>query len=509
MPRVHNRDTDEIEGPEKPMAPGARISFIHTVLPILFLLFLIIFGLIIGPQFLDQDPFPLEVIFIFAAAFSVTELRYLGITWSEIDQSVVNKLASALPAFFILFAIGVLISSWMVAGTIPMLVYYGVAVINPTYLYLMAFVVPIIFSTLTGTSWGSVGTIGVVIIGIASALDAHLGITAGAVIGGAYFGDKMSPLSDTTNLAALAAGVDLFDHIRSMMLTTIPSAIIASVAFLALGFIYPPAVGSADMSTLNPFLDSIEELFRFNILLILPPVIVLYGSIRKRPTIPTLVASILIACALALIFQPYSLSNILESLNTGFNTGMAPWADTLPSETATLVNRGGLYSMSQAIFVAFLVFFFIGTIDTIDAMPTVVNRVFAFARSRSSTILAALASAAITNSLTSNQYATSFIVGDAFRSRFDRLRIPRKVLSRSLEDTGTMIESIVPWTSTAVFMVATLGVPWADYWHWQLLSLINFVIAPLLAITGIGCFYHEVDTPDSAASVVSTNTDDL
>ena len=126
-------------------------------------------------------------------------------------------------------------------------------------------------------------------------------------------------------------------------------------------------------------------------------------------------------------------------------------------------------------------------------MPTVVSRVFSFARTRSSTILSALAASALTNSLTSNQYATSFIVGDAFRSRFDDLRIPRKVLSRSLEDTGTMIESVVPWTSTAVFMVATLGIPFADYWHWQLLSLINFVVAPLLAITGIGCFYHEME----------------
>ena len=124
-------------------------------------------------------------------------------------------------------------------------------------------------------------------------------------------------------------------------------------------------------------------------------------------------------------------------------------------------------------------------------MPVVVGRVFRFARTRSGTIIASLVSAAVTNAMTSNQYATSFIVGDAFKSKYDALKIPRKVLSRSLEDTGTMIESIVPWTTTAVFMIGTLGVPYQEYWHWQLLSLINFVIAPTLALLGIGCFYHE------------------
>ena len=217
------------------------VTFTQALLPVLFLSVLIVYGLILRPQFFDQPAFPLEIIFILAAAFTIGELFVLGYRWEAIQQTIVQKLAKALPAFFILFAIGVIISSWIVSGTIPMLVYYGVQIINPTFLYLLAFLVPVIFSTLTGTSWGSVGTIGVVIVGIAGVVGADLGITAGAVIGGAYFGDKMSPLSDTTNLAALAADVDLFDHIRSMMVTTVPSALLASVLFLALGFIYPPS----------------------------------------------------------------------------------------------------------------------------------------------------------------------------------------------------------------------------------------------------------------------------
>ncbi len=172
---------------------------------------------------------------------------------------------------------------------------------------------------------------------------------------------------------------------------------------------------------------------------------------------------------------------------------MAYWAIDLPANTMELVNRGGLYSMKEAIFIAFLVFVFIGSIGTINAMPTVVNRVFAFAKTRPATILSALGASAVTNAMTSNQYATSFIVGDAFKTRFDALKIPRKVLSRSLEDYGTMIESIVPWHPTAIFMIATLGVPWVDYWSWQFLTLTNLIIAPSIALIGIGCFYHEVD----------------
>jgi len=474
-----------------------EVTFTQALLPVLFLSVLIVYGLILRPQFFDQPAFPLEIIFILAAAFTIGELFVLGYRWEAIQQTIVEKLAKALPAFFILFAIGVIISSWIVSGTIPMLVYYGVQIINPTFLYLLAFLVPVIFSTLTGTSWGSAGTIGVVIVGIAGVVGADLGITAGAVIGGAYFGDKMSPLSDTTNLAALAADVDLFDHIRSMMVTTVPSALLASVLFLALGFIYPPTVDIADLTALTPFLDSLRSLFRFNPLLLLPPAIVLYGSLKKKPTIPTLLTSVFAACALALLFQRYTLTDVLQTLNKGFHTDMAIWAGAVPEAVATLLNRGGLYALNEAIVIAFMVFIFIGAMDHINAMPIVVNRVFAFARTRSSTILATLAATALTNAMTSNQYATSFIVGDAFKSRYDALKIPRKVLSRSLEDTGTMIESVVPWTTTAVFMVGTLGVPFADYWHWQLLSLINFIVAPTVAILGIGCFYHEVDSEEN------------
>jgi NhaC family Na+:H+ antiporter len=469
----------------------AELSLFQAALPIVFLLLLIVYGLILRPQLFDQPPFPLEIVFVLAAVFAIGHQLWLGYGWEEIQSSIVNKLTKALPAFFILFSIGLIISSWIISGTIPMLVYFGLKIINPSWLYLLAFLVPIVFSSLTGTSWGSAGTIGVVIIGIATAMDANLGITAGAVIGGAYFGDKMSPLSDTTNMAAIATDVPLFDHIHSMMYTTIPSAILASVTYAILGFVFPPNITAADLSSMTPFLDALAKVFSFNVFLLLPPIIVLLGSFKKKPTVPTLIVSMLTSCGLALVFQRFTLADVMQTLYKGFHTSMAPWADSIPDQVSQLLNRGGLYALSEAIVVAFMVFIFVGAMDHLGAIPMVVGRVFRSSSSMPGSILAALGASAFTNSLTSNQYATSFIVGDAFKNRFDKLGIPRKVLSRSIEDTGTMIESIVPWHPTAVFMVATLGVSFANYWHWQLLSLINLVLAPALAILGIGCFHRK------------------
>ncbi len=474
-------------------SPVKKVAFIYILLPIIFLSILIGYGLILRPNFLDQPAMPLEIVFMLAAVFSIGELLLLGFKWEAIQTAFVNKLAKGFPAILILFAIGVIIGSWIVSGTIPMLIYYGIKIINPTYIYFLAFVIPIVFSTLTGTSWGSVGTIGAVLIGVAGAIDAHLGITAGAIIGGAYFGDKMSPLSDTTNLAAMATEVKLYDHIRSMTYTTMPSAIIAAIIFFIMGFVYPPLRTEINSPEIVSTLSAISTMFNFHIILLLPPIIVLYGSIKRMATLPTLLSSSLISCFLALLFQDFNLSDIIQTLHKGFNTSMAVWVTDVPGNIGALFNRGGLYELNEPIMFSIMVLVFIGSIDLIDAMPAIINKVFVFAKSKAAIIISSLFSSAFTNAVTSNQSATSFIVGDAFGKKYDENGIPRKVLSRSIEDYGTMVESIIPWTTTTIFMTATLGVAYADYWHWQVLSLINLVVALILAITGKGCFYNEID----------------
>jgi Na+:H+ antiporter, NhaC family len=464
-----------------------ELKFWQVLLPVLFLIALISYSLILRPRFLGQEPLPLEIVFILAAAFTITELRILGFKWEEVQRSITGKLGRALPAFFILFSIGVIISSWIISGTIPMLVYWGIKIIHPKVLYLLAFLVPVVFSTLTGTSFGSIGTIGVVFIGVATALEANLGITAGAVIGGAFFGDKLSPLSDTTNLAAMSAEVDLYAHIRSMLYTTVPSALLAAGAYAVLGLFYSPASVTGGVKSAQELLASLDGFFSFNVLLLLPPAIVLWGSFRKKPTIPVLMGSAFSACILALLFQRYAVTDILTSLVTGFNVEMAPWMSDIPSQAVILLNRGGLYELVDLVVLTFIVFIFIGALDHIRAMPVIVDRIMGKTGSRSGTILTSLFATGFTSAVTSNQYATIFIIGDAFKERYNKFGIPRAVLSRSLEDYGTMLGSLIPWHMAVIFSVATLGVPFSDFWHWQLISLINLAIAPLLAITGIGC----------------------
>ena len=466
-----------------------NLSFFQTILPILFLGVLIIYGMLLRPKVFHQPSFPLEVVFMLAAFFAIIELLIFGYEWTDIQKSIIHKLSKGFPAILILFAIGVIIGTWIVSGTIPMLIYFGINLINPSYIYILAFFIPIIFSTLTGTSWGSIGTIGVVIIGVAAVIDANLGITAGAIVGGAFFGDKLSPLSDTTNIAAMATEVDLYDHIQSMMVTTLPSAVIAAIIYFILGFIYPPTISKVDAQQVDVTLDAIASIFNFNIWLLVPPLIVLMGSIKRIATLPTLLTSSFSAAVIALLFQPYSSADIMATIHKGFEVKMAYWAQNLPDNIHILFNRGGLYELNEAIIFSIMVFVFIGTIDLIDAMTSIVDRTFGFIKTRSSIIISSLFATAFTNGITSNQSATSFIIGDAFAKRYDESGISRKVLSRSIEDYGTMFESLVPWHATTIFLTTTLGVSYGQYWNWQLLSLINLIIAPTLAILGKGCFY--------------------
>ncbi len=469
-----------------------KTTFLQALFPVLGLVLILGYGLIFRPHVQDLAAFPLEIVFLSAAVIAIAQLAWLGYSWQEVQDSIVKKLAKAFPTILILFTIGMIIGSWIVSGTIPMMIYYGIKIIHPGYIYVISFLVASVFSTFTGTSWGSVGTVGLVLIGVAATINADLAITAGAVIGGAFFGDKMSPLSDTTNVAALAAEVPLWDHIQSMMYTTMPSAFMTTIIYFVLGFVYPVnADGAEVIAQTEVILEGIGSMFSFNLLLLIPVAIVLYGSIKRKATLPVLVSSSFSACILAFLFQQTTLADVVQSLYKGYDTSMAVWMTAIPGELSTLFNRGGLYELSEPVVISLIVFVYVGAIDKINAMPIIVSRVFGFAKSRSATILSTLASTGFINAFTSNQMAASFIVGEAFHESYDQKGIPRKVLSRSLEDSGTMIENLIPWHTTGIYMSTTLGVSVAQYWHWQFLSLINFAVAITLALTGIGCFYKK------------------
>lgn len=481
------------------MPEGKRsISFGQAIIPILFFFSLLIYGLFVHPVIADSGMLAVEVLILAAITFSIYYLFYLGYDWDTIQMHITRKIGESIPVVLILFAVGVLIGSWIVSGTIPMLIYYGISIIDPNWIYIFSFMICIVFSLLTGTSWGSAGTIGVVMIGISQVYDANLAITAAAVVGGSFFGDKMSPLSDTTNIASLAAKVDLMDHIKSMAYTTGPSAILAAIAYIILS---PSIQGTAStgdlqLESIQQTLGDLKTIFNFNLALLLPLVIVVWGSVRKKPIFITLLTSAWVAMIMALLFQNFSFTDVFASFNRGFSVSLIPADVEIKSNVVSILNRGGLYNLIEGIVVSLMIFAFIGTLEVIDAVQIVINKLMTLLKKRSHTIVAALGGTLVTNMTTSNQYATSFIIGAAFGKIFDKMGIPRKVLSRSIEDAGTMMENLAPWTPSGIFMGTTLGVSAIEYAPWQFLSLINIVIAFVFAITGIACFYNEIEEPN-------------
>ena len=459
-------------------------------LPIAFFLLLFIYGLFVHPQFLGGSKLPVEAMVLIAMSFNGFYLIYHGYNWKTIQEHIIEKVSESIPVLMIFFAVGALIGSWIISGTIPMLTYYGISIINPNWIYLVAFLICIVFSILTGTSFGSAGTIGIVMMGIAQVYGADLAITAAAVIGGAFFGDKLSPLSDSTNAVALATGVELFDHINSMLYTTVPAAILAAIAYayLSSGAIATDIEAANALTNVAETQSDLKTLFHFNPLLLLPVLVILWGSFKRKPVFLTLMASTILAAILAFLFQDFNLDAIIQSVNTGFSLDMVQGV-TLKSDVLTILNRGGLYSLINALVVSLLFFAYIGTLDVINAIPVTVKRMMNGLKKRTHTVAATLGATIFTDMLTSNLFVATFVISETFRKKYDDMGINRKVLSRSIEDGATMMESLFPWTVAGIFMSTTLGVAVLDYVPYMFMSLFNITIAFFYAFTGIACFY--------------------
>ncbi len=467
------------------------ISFIKSFIPIAFFFVVLIYGLFVHPVMFGAGMLPLEIIMLMAICFTSYYLMNMGYSWDTLQKHIISKIGESIPVVLILLAIGVLIGSWIVSGTIPMLIYYGISIIDPAWIYIFSFVICIVFSLLTGTSWGSAGTIGIVMIGISQVFDADVAITAGAVVGGSFFGDKLSPLSDTTNIASLASGVSLYQHIHSMIFTTGPAAVMAAAIYI---YLSPRVSGDMtgfdtnSMVAIDQTLADLSALFHFHILLLLPMIVVIYGTVTKKSIFLTLLNSAWLAMVLAMIFQDFSLIDVFTSLKSGFNTNMSQVIISEDSIVLNILNRGGLYNLIEGVMTCLLIFTYIGLLDVISAIEVSLKSIMERMHKSYQLVATTLTATWLTNITTSNQYATSFIIGSAFRKKYDELGIDRKVLSRSIEDAGTMMENLVPWTPSGIFMASTLGVATFDYAPYQFLSLINIVVAYIFAFTGIAVF---------------------
>lgn len=440
-----------------------------------------ILSLAIGKGIYNLRVEPLLIASAFVAGIITWKLGY---SWKEMQVAIIQKISRALPATLILWSVGFLIGSWMFSGTVPMIIYYGVQIINPKFILVTAFIITAIISTVTGTSWGSAGTIGVAIMGIAGGLGVSLPATAGAVVAGAYFGDKISPLSDTTNLAPIAAGSELYEHIRHMLWTTVPASIIAIIIYTLVGL---NASGSANTpETVTTLLGQLDGMFTWNIVLLLPALIIIVGSVLKWPTIPTMLGTSLFSVLLGVLVQNFSLKNGFTAIVKGFNVSMTGFEDEAIWEVTRLINRGGVVSVTATTVLIFCAMGFAGIMSCSGMLDVVLEKIMSRVKRASGLIIATIASCITVAFVTGSSYLSIIIPGELFGNSYKKLGLHPKNLSRTLEDSGTVLVPLIPWSAAGAYMTSTLGVDTLEYLPWAIMNYLGIVFAIILALTGIG-----------------------
>ncbi|QYE96532.1 Na+/H+ antiporter NhaC [Paraclostridium sordellii] len=453
-------------------------TVLQAITPILFM----IVTLAVGYGYLKMKIEPIMVISAFFAAIIALKLGY---TWEEMQKSIIDKIASALPATLILWSVGFLIGSLMFAGTVPMIIYYGVQLINPKFILVTAFISSALLSLVTGTSWGAAGTIGVAMMGIAGGLGVSLPATAGAVVAGAFFGDKLSPLSDTTNLAPMAAGSELYEHIKHMLYTTLPAAIVSLIVYLFVGF----KTTGADMATpelVTTMTTQLDSMFNFNIILLMPIVLVILGSVRKWPTIPTMLGTSILTIILGVAVQGFSLVDGFSALVSGFDVTMTGYSGEVAEEVLKLINRGGVASVTSTTVLIFCAMGFAGIVSVSGMLDVVLELLMSKVKSTFGIILSTIVSCFTVAFVTGSSYLSILIPGELFKDVYPKKGLSPKNLSRTLEDSGTVIVPLVPWSAAGAYMASTLGVSTMEYLPWAVLNYTGIIFAIILAATGFG-----------------------
>ena len=457
-----------------------KLSVVESILPLITMLVL----LFAGGYFAEIGTELLVLVMLSAATVASVSAIRVGRNFDDIQQSTGEKLGAVLPMLLILLTIGMLIGTWMISGTIPLMVYYGIQLVSPQYLVLTAFLATAMMSLFTGTSWGSAGTIGVALMSMAAAMGAPLAPTAGAVISGAYFGDKMSPLSDTTNISAIGAGADLYDHVRHMLYTAVPSFIVAVIVYSIFGS-YSPAADGALSGNAARLLREIESTFQLSWLVLLPPVIVVIGIIKKYPAVLVMAASCVVAMVLGIALQGFAFGDVLNAAVNGFSSKLLISVGGDPSEISEnfgkLLNRGGLFSMVNNLLLIIAAFLLAGAMDVSGALDKIIHSLLSYAKSTFGLIAATMASGGVMIAITSHGGVTALIVGGLFQKAYAERGFAPENLSRSLEDSVTITEPLMPWTVSAIFMAGTVGVPTLEYLPWATFCYTGTLFSLLLA----------------------------
>ena len=414
-----------------------------------------------------------------------------GYTWKKLEQAMIEGITLSLGAIIILLMVGALIGTWLLSGTVPTLIYYGLQIINPSWFYAASCLICGIVAMSIGSSWTTAATIGVALLGVATGLGLEQVVTAGAVISGAYFGDKLSPLSETTNLAPAVAGADLFEHIHHMLWTTVPSFIIALIIFIFMGF---NAGGSTEAGRIDEIVNLLEQNFNIGFEMLVPLVVLLFLAIRKMPAFPAISIGAVLGAIWAMLFQSDLINSQIDASQgqaigyfklvwTTFFDGFS--IDTGDEKMDSLLSGGGMAGMLTTTWLIMTALMFGAIMEKTGLLDMFVKSILKIAKSTGSLITATIATCIGTNAVAADQYIAIVVPGRMFKDEYEKRGLKPVNLSRTLEDGGTITSPLIPWNTCGAYMQSVLLINPFDYAMYAFFNLINPFLAVVYAYFGI------------------------
>lgn len=464
-------------------------SVLQALTPVAVLIGLLSFSVYLFGE--DASYGPNQIALCIGAAVAAIIGWRNGQSWEDIEESIITGVTVSLKPILILFSVGLLIGSWILSGTVPTMIYYSLLILDPAIFYVASCVICALIALSIGSSWTVAGTVGIALIGAAAGMGLSVEITAGAIISGAYFGDKMSPLSETTNLAPAVAGTDLFSHIGHMVWTTLPSISITLVLFALIGLNIDT---NSNAENLAITMNLLNENFSLNIFMLLPVAALLFMANKRLPPIPTIMTGALIGVVLALIFQrpailqlagdtPNAMLGLLKGVWYTLFDGFA-----LSSGNATLddlMTRGGMSSMLNTVWLILCAMVFGAVMDHTGLLRCLVSYALSFVHNTGSLIATTVATCIGANIITSDQYISVVLPGRMYKMEYEKRHLDMKNLSRTLEDAGTVTSPLVPWNTCGAYMAGTLGVATFAYLPYCFFNLINPVVAVIYGFANI------------------------
>lgn len=460
------------EKKEKKVVAEAVSKQLNTIQAVI-LLVLSIAVIAVGKLVLKGD---IAVILIIDAAVISALSLIWGIRWKDIEEQIQENFKSMTVPLIILICVGLLVGSWIASGTIPTMIYYGMKFLSPNIFLIMACLIAAVMSVMTGTSWGTISTVGVALMGVSAGLQIPLAYTAGAITVGAIFGDKLSPLSDTTVLSSAVADVDIVDHIKYLLLTTVPCLVISLILYAVLGFQH--AGNSIQGGEYSLLMETLNSTFVINPLLLIPPVVVVVLIVLKKPTVPTFFAGIVVAVILALIVQKASLQEVLSALAVGYSQS------TGVDIVDTMVLRGGLKSMFSTIVLVLAAGIFGAPLKASGTVQIIVEKLESVVKNEKQMMLAVGVMHIILFVIVVSYYVSFIIIGNMTKDLYDKYGVDRKNLSRTLEDTGTALAPLIPWGLSGAFYSTTLGVATSEFVIYAPITYLSCIIGAIYIITG-------------------------